>query len=1043
MIFLKRNAKNNPYLPKRNLLFLVLVFVVLITVGLVLLLSNRTGTSDENNPGRSGAALYFSEIMSSNGSSCKFEDGKFHDWLEIHNPGKSEADVSGFSLLGPDGKSVYAFPQGTKIPAGGYLAVICDKGYTDFKLSAAGGQTITLQDRAGKTVDEVRTSKLEPGFSMIRTEYPGTWSITSEITPGFANDADGRAAYRASLFNSAAGTAEIVINEIMAVNHLTVRDTDGDFSDWVELKNISDHAVSLKNYTISDRADDLYQWVIPDVTLQSGECITIFCSGKNRTDTEKELHTSFRLSEYDGALYLAQPNGFVCDSVSYSQIPANASYERLESGGFAMTYAPTPGFDNSEAGRKAFAEQSESSLPELVIWEAMSKNTSYIRTNGGKYYDWVELKNISDHNVSLAGYRLSASRKEDGWQIPEKVLKPGESVVLYCSGLNVTSARATTWHTDFKINGKEEIYLLNDSGIVDAVCLLATATDTSIGRMDGEKGWFYLDAPTPGYANSAAGRTAFEKATGASKKTWAVWRSVTAAPVAEIKSGVYNDVDTVCVRLFGEGTIYYSIYDSGDGGKTPRHIDGLKYNPETGILLTKTAAIRAYAVADGKRTSSLTWATYIVNEKHTMDVVSVTLDHDDLWSDSRGIYALGPNARDDAERTGANFYKDWERAGYVALFCSDEEGFSLPCGVKIFGGASRAGDKKSLLLKFRDRYGEDELVYNVFDNDIYSFKSLVLRSGSQDYLKSMLRDEWLTALATDGSEHLYALAYRPVVLYLNGAYFGVYFIREKMGDDYISKHLNVSTDSIDLLVCNGLTPQLGSSKDYRALINYVNTHDLRKKEYYDYVCSQVDIYSLMDQKIARFFSGDQDTGNIRFFRSSEDDGKWHWVLYDLDYAFYYYTKFSYYVTKIRPGFGDVDTIFRQMIKNDTFRDIFLKRIAEQLKTRYSYENALSSLDALAATLEPEMPRNCERWQTKTEWGSTVGTYSGWVRSLEDIRQRLRVNMALEPCPDTGYSSNGVSWYKTYRASLYSRIKEFFDLSDAEFVSYFGHIEHIA
>ena len=90
-----------------------------------------------------------------------------------------------------------------------------------------------------------------------------------------------------------------------------------------------------------------------------------------------------------------------------------------------------------------------------------------------------------------------------------------------------------------------------------------------------------------------------------------------------------------------------------------------------------------------------------------------------------------------------------------------------------------------------------------------------------------------------------------------------------------------------------------------------------------------------------------------------------------------------------------------------------------------------------------MPRNCERWQTKTEWGSTVGTYNGWVRSLEDIRQRLRVNMALEPCPDTGYSSNGVSWYKTYRASLYSRIKEFFDLSDAEFVSYFGHIEHIA
>ena len=143
---------------------------------------------------------------------------------------------------------------------------------------------------------------------------------------------------------------------------------------------------------------------------------------------------------------------------------------------------------------------------------------------------------------------------------------------------------------------------------------------------------------------------------------------------------------------------------------------------------------------------------------------------------------------------GANFWKDWEKEAYADFFEEGKDGFSIPCGIKIFGQFSRGEDKKSFQLKFRDLYGEANLQYRVFDDleDISEYNALVLRSGSQDSRYAMVRDEFLTSLAKDGSEYLYVQAYKPCVLYINGEYFGVYFLREKVSEDYVSQHLNVS-----------------------------------------------------------------------------------------------------------------------------------------------------------------------------------------------------------------------------------------------------------
>ena len=107
----------------------------------------------------------------------------------------------------------------------------------------------------------------------------------------------------------------------------------------------------------------------------------------------------------------------------------------------------------------------------------------------------------------------------------------------------------------------------------------------------------------------------------------------------------------------------------------------------------------------------------------------------------------------------------------------------------MFGGQSRELDKKSFALKFNSSTG-GKLHYKVFDNkDLVEFNTLVLRSGSQDQTSSMIRDEFnSTMLINYGT--LDAQAAKPVVLYINGKYWGVYFLREKINTDFIENNYN-------------------------------------------------------------------------------------------------------------------------------------------------------------------------------------------------------------------------------------------------------------
>lgn len=106
----------------------------------------------------------------------------------------------------------------------------------------------------------------------------------------------------------------VVISEFLASNVSGLTDEDGENSDWIELSNLSGGTLDLSGWALTDDTGSLQKWVIPEVTLVSGEKLVIFASGKDRAIAGQELHTNFKLSASGEYLALVRPDGVSVES---------------------------------------------------------------------------------------------------------------------------------------------------------------------------------------------------------------------------------------------------------------------------------------------------------------------------------------------------------------------------------------------------------------------------------------------------------------------------------------------------------------------------------------------------------------------------------------------------------------------------------------------------------------------------------------------------------------------------------------------------------
>lgn len=855
----------------------------------------------------------FSEIMIAN-DSFSFPDGSTPDWVELYNSSAASVDLSGCGLSDSAASVRYVFPAGTTIEPNGYLLIPCDgnggrtEGSAHLGLSARGGETVYLTTAEGALCGAAFTVATGRDVSLVYADGVRP-TLCTEPTPGFANDAAGAAAYRAT---RPAYVTGLIISEFMPSNDCALASGSGHFADWVELYNEGSADIDLGGFYLSDREKDLQRFPLPRRVLSPGEYVLIWCS-KEITGASGEIWAPFGLSSKGGDLFLTAATGDIVDRATYAAAEGDRSFIR-EEGAFVMTDCPSPGFPNTAAGYKACLADR---VPQgLYISEVMPSNRSVARI-GGNYYDWVELCNGTDSSLVLSDYCLTDdANAPDKYTLPQVTLKSGEYFILYCSG-DVSLTDKEGYHCPFKLNGGEDrVYLYGADGrLVDYLHVYKVPPQGSIGRTGREGRITLYEAPTPKREN----------------KNGTELGQFSVMPTANIGSGVFDDSQGFTVTLSAPGEIYYTT----DGSK-PTAMSSRYTQP---IEISKTSVLRAAALEEDKCFSDVLTLAYTLNEGHTLPVMNLILAPDDLEG-NKGIYSH-PN-------------ETWQKNACIVY--TDENGtVTHDCGVRMAGQHARTRLQKSFKLVFSDQYG-GRLRYDIFGDSCEqkTFPQLLLRSGL-DYKYGIYREPLAQQMAIPYRSTTFVQDSVPCVVYINGEYYGIYQFMESLCEETLADRLGVHTESITLFK-GYLYPGHKNLEIYQ-LMEYVEKHDMQVSEYYEYAKAHLALEDLIDWAIFEGYCHNADlSGNIRYFKSSETDDRWHFVFYDVECGFKVDASFDVVVST-----GQTAIFIKALLKNSEFRDMFLKRLQFHCENTFRQDQVLPLLYWYDNAVREESKRHFTRW----------------------------------------------------------------------------------
>lgn len=304
----------------------------------------------------------------------------------------------------------------------------------------------------------------------------------------------------------------LVISEIMTSNKAAVPDENGEYFDWIELWNSTDHAISLKEVGLSDRADSI-QFLFPDVSLPADSRVLVYCSNTNRAEIGQNYHAKFKLSSSGETVYLFDRNAYMIDSVTTPIMSSDESWARQEDGSFLATKDYSPGFPNTAEGYLQYRTTTTVLDGALIINEIMPDALTGLRDADGELCDWIELYNTTDQAISLSNYALS--NREDKplkWRFPQgAVVAPYGYYVVFCSGKDITDDATAVPHANFRISAESDIIVLSDSRgrMVDRVAIDNIPEDCSWAR-DPSGAYSVHSVATPGLSNDQNGANAMD-----------------------------------------------------------------------------------------------------------------------------------------------------------------------------------------------------------------------------------------------------------------------------------------------------------------------------------------------------------------------------------------------------------------------------------------------------------------------------------------------------------------------------------------------------
>jgi hypothetical protein len=807
---------------------------------------------------------------------------------------------------------------------------------------------------------------------------------------------------------------DVVINEFMSSNQRAVADDEGKFPDWFELYNRAASPVSLSGWTITDHPTDTSRWQLPPVTLAPSEHILIWASGS--TDFQPARFHETVIQPGDGCRYVI-PTSEPDQSWTWPNIDDNSwTYARLSLGygdGDDTTQIPQCG---SVYVRMSFHIADSASIRYGLLH--LDYDDGFVA-----YMNGVEIARRNIHGLpptfdSLALDDHEAQMYEGG--LPElfridnlpSLIHPGRNVLaiqLHNASSHSTDLSlipfftigtessppnprgmpaaivgiAIPYHASFKLGGGSDTLLLkrDDGTTADSVFVRDMPSDISFGRApDGSDVWKLFRPPTPGNPNSATGGNI-----------------ATPRPRIDPPAGFFAGPVTVTLTNdSASAQIFYSL-----DGSPPNERDHLYTGP---FQLDTSTVVRIMAQIPGELPSSDRVTSYIIGPPPTMPIASLSIHPLHLWDPETGIYVLGPNYDPNPPHRGANYWQDWERPVHIEFFEMDGSvGFEQDAGVKIHGGWTRYFPQKSLRLLARSKYGAGSINYRFFPNRDYTrWESILLRNGGSDWDHTMFRDALMTGLVAD--EDIDISAYRPSIVYINGAYWGIQNLREVMNEHYVAQRYDVDADSVDVMEIWGGPPMSGDREAYWAMQEFLSTHDLSDPTNYRQAREIIDIPKFITYSVTNIYvnNGDWPGNNNRFYRIKRPGAKWTWFLIDLDFGFGLHDTSGYRYNSLADALDPNGTSWpnpayatfhlRKLCESPQFRYDFINGFADLINFRFRPDLVLRQLDEKKTALLPEIDRHLARWdRDHQEWDAKVEEERPFIQNRPEFMRQFVID----------------------------------------------------
>ncbi len=611
---------------------------------------------------------------------------------------------------------------------------------------------------------------------------------------------------------------------------------------------------------------------------------------------------------------------------------------------------------------------------QVVINEYSCSNFNGPTDAFGDNVDWVELYNPTASSVDLTGFYISDKAGNlTKWQIPSGNVPPNGYTMIYYSKRGLVQANQI--HPDFTLSQTqgEWIILSNTFGnVVDSIKITKlTKEDHSYGRQtNGASTWKLFLNPTPNAANTGG------------------IEYYTPRPILSVAPGFYTSAQTVAITCpMASATIRYTLDGSAVTATSPLY--------STPLSISATTVVRAGAFSSTNEPSFMETNTYFINVNHSLPVVSIC---------GAQVYTLIANGSGSTQ----------QRVGHFELFEQDKSFIDEGQGhFNKHGNDSWAYAQRGFDFIMRDEMGyNNEVHHQIFpEKDRKDFQRLIIKAAANDNYPftptpgpnggAHIRDAFVHTLSIRADLKLDERTWRPAILYLNGQYWGVYDIREKVDDgDYTEYYYQQNKYNIEYLkTWGGTWTEFGAPNalpNWNSLKAYVAANNMGVAANFNYVDSLLNWHSLVDYFVFNSYIVSKDWLNWNTawwhgLNPANDKKKWRYTLWDMDASFGHYTNYTNIPdpsANADPcnvenlpnpgGQGHTDILQKLINENPLVEQYYITRYIDLVNTSFSCTSMQQLLDSMIAEIQPEMQGQITRW-------GAGGTYAGWQTKVQDLK----------------------------------------------------------